>query len=375
MLIRKGFRFRLKTDAKTDTALARFAGSCRFVWNKALALQKERLAAGEYCLRYSDARQDMQSLSSKLKEWKKEEETAWLNETHSQPLQQTLMALDRAIKDAFSKTSPKRFPRFKKKGQHDSFRYPQGIKLDNARVFLPKIGWVRFHKSREIAGTPKNVTVTRRGAHWFIAVQCEIEIGTPKHPATSMVGIDMGVRRFATLSDGSFFEPLNSFRKLEKKLAREQRKLSRKVKGSANRKKQKGRVSRLHIRIADARNDYLHKLSTTISKNHAMVVLEDLRVSNMSKSAKGTIEEPGRNVAAKSGLNKAILDQGWFEFRRQLEYKQSWRGGHLWRGGAVRPFDEAGTHRAGRLMAQDGNLRHSCRRGCQNEEKDRKCPA
>ena len=322
MLIRKGFRFRLKTDPKSESALARFAGSCRFVWNKALALQKERLEADEYCLRYS-------KLNAHLQDWKKETETAWLKETHSQPLQQTLMALDRAIQDAFNKSSSKRFPRFKKKGQHDSFRYPQGFKLDGPRVFLPKIGWMQFRKSREIEGTPKNVTVSKRGKHWFISIQCEIEIAEPAHQSTSVVGIDMGVRRFATLSDGSCFEPLNSFKKLEKNLAREQRKLSRKVKGSSNWKKQKARVSGLHIRIADARNDYLHKISTAISKNHAVVVLEDLRVSNMSKSAKGTMEEPGRNVAAKSGLNKAILDQGWHGFRVMLEYKQAWRGGQV----------------------------------------------
>ena len=126
-----------------------------------------------------------------------------------------------------------------------------------------------------------------------------MEIAEPVHPATSSVGIDMGVGRFATLSDGSCFEPLNSFRTLEVKLAKEQRKLSRKVKFSSNGKKQKARVSRLHIRIADARNDYLQKISTTISKSHAVVVLEDLLVSNMSRSAKGNMEEPGRNLGSR----------------------------------------------------------------------------
>ena len=232
-----------------------------------------------------------------------------------------------ALKEAFDKKNPKRFPKFKKKGFHDSFRFPQGFKLDGSRFFLPKLGWVRFFKSRDIEGLPKNVTVSRQGKNWFASVQVETEIVQPVHPSGSAIGIDMGVKRFATLSDGSFIEPLSSFRKLEKKLAREQRKLARKVKGSNNRRKQKAKVGQIHIKIANARNDFTHKASTATSKSHAVVVLEDLRIRNMSRSAKGDLDEPGRNVRAKSGLNKSILDQGWHEFRRQLEYKQTWRGG------------------------------------------------
>lgn len=245
-------------------------------------------------------------------------------------MQQTLKFLDKAIKEAFDKKNQKRFPRFKKKGKStDSFRYPQGFKLDGNRIFLPKIGWVRFIKSREIEGSLRNVTVSRRGDHWYVSIQTEREIAEPIHPSVSSVGIDLGVTRFATLSDGSFLEPLNSFKKLEKKLAKEQRRLARKKKLSTNWKKQKRKLTRLHIRIADARNDYLHKSSATISKNHAIVYVEDLKIRNMSKSAAGTTEAPGKNVRAKSGLNRVILDQGWFEFRRQLEYKLAWAGGWL----------------------------------------------
>lgn len=321
MKIRKAYKFRLKAKAKQVALFRQQAGCCRFLWNKALALQKERLDAGEKVLRYVE-------MAKLLTGWKREEETAFLATAPIHALQQTLKFLDQAIKEAFDKKNPKRFPVFKKKGlTGDSFRHPDCFKLDGNRVFLPKIGWARFIKSREIEGTPRNITVSRRGEHWYVSIQTEREIAEPVHPASSSIGIDLGVARFATLSDGSFLEPLNSFKRIEKRLAREQRKLSRKVKFSANWRKQKARITRLHIRIADVRNDFLHKASTTISKNHAIIVLEDLRIRNMSKSAKGTVEAPGRKVRAKAGLNKAILDQGWFEFRRQLEYKQAWRGG------------------------------------------------
>ena len=217
------------------------------------------------------------------------------------------------------------------KGRSDRFRYPQGVKLDqaNSRIFLPKLGWLRYRNSREVLGTVKNVTVSLNAGKWFVSIQTERDVTEPKRPATSMVGIDMGIIRFATLSDGRFIEPLNSFKKHQQRLARYQRAMSRKQKFSNNWKKARARVQRIHTRIGNARRDFLHKASTQISQNHAIVCLEDLPVRNMAKSAAGTTEKPGRNVRAKSGLNKSILDQGWFEFRRQLDYKLAWNGGWL----------------------------------------------
>jgi len=124
-------------------------------------------------------------------------------------------------------------------------------------------------------------------------------------------------------------EPVNALGKQAATLAKYQRRLARKTKFSSNWKKQKQKISRLHHRVAHTRHDFLHKTSTLISKNHAMIVIEDLKVTNMSQSAAGTIAAPGRCVKAKSGLNKSILDQGWGAFRRQLEYKQAWRGGEV----------------------------------------------
>jgi putative transposase len=180
-----------------------------------------------------------------------------------------------------------------------------------------------------VLGEIENVTVSQANGKWYVSIQTEREVDQPVPQATSAVGIDMGVARFATLSDGTLLAPLNSFRKHEQQLARHQRAMSRKVKFSNNWKKAKARVQKIHARIANIRRDFLHQATTTLSKNHAVVVVEDLQVRNMSKSAAGTSDAPGRNVSAKSGLNQAILDQGWFEFRRQLEYKLAWNGGQL----------------------------------------------
>lgn len=323
MIIRKAFKYRLKATEQQKQLFRQQAGCCRFVWNKFLWLQKQMLDSSDGLLNYFD-------MANLLTTFKHMESNNFLYDVANHPLQQTLMFLDRALKDAFNKKDPKRFPRFKKKNcSIDSFRHPIGFKIDKDKIYIPKIGWIRFIKSREIEGKPKNVTVSRRADHWYVSIQTEIEIADPIHPSKSTIGIDLGVARFATLSDGSYLEPLNSFKKLESKLAKEQRKLSHKIKFSSNWKKQKRKVTKLHIRIADARKDYLHKASTSISKNHAVVVLEDLKVVNMSASATGSIDNPGKNVRAKSGLNKAILDQGWYEFRRQLEYKQLCRGGEV----------------------------------------------
>lgn len=287
--------------------MRRFAGCCRFVWNKALALEKETYENEGKRLGFS-------LLCKFLRDWKKENATSFLSEAHSQILQQVLKDLDRAYKNFFEKRAG--FPRFKKKGLHDAFRYPQGFKLDESN-------------SRKIEGTPKQVTVSLSAGKWYVSIQTEREVPEPVHPSQSVVGVDMGVARFATLSDGSCIKPLHSFRKHEKKLAKLQRKLAKRVKFSANWRKLKARIQRLHRTIANVRNDFLHKTTTSISKNHALVVIEDLKVQNMSRSASGTLDHPGKNVRVKAGLNKSILDQGWFEFRRQLAYKLAWLGGTL----------------------------------------------
>ena len=319
----QAYKFELRPSGDQQRQMRRFAGSCRFVFNKALALQKERYEQGEKKLGYA-------GLCKELTNWRNSTETAWLADAPVHPLQQKLKDLERAYSNFFAKRAD--FPRFKKKGQSDSFRYPDPKQIkfdqDNSRVFLPKLGWLRYRNSRDVLGAVKNVTLSLSCGKWFVSIQTEREVDQPI-PHGDAVGIDMGVARFATLSDGTFYAPLNSFKRHQDRLRKAQQSMSRKQKFGNNWKKAKANVQKIHARIGNARRDYLHKTSTAISKNHAMVCIEDLRVQNMSRSAAGTTEQPGRNVRAKSGLNQSILDQGWFEFRRQLDYKLQWNGGWL----------------------------------------------
>ena len=320
----QAFQYELLPHAETQRQLRRFAGSCRFVYNQALALQKANHEAGKKHLSYV-------TMAAWLPQWKREVGQEWLKDTPSQALQHALKHLDKAYQNFFAKRAD--YPRFKRKGSGDSFRYPdpKQIKLDqgNSRIFLPKLGWIRYRNSREVWGELRNVTVSSQGGKWFVSIQTRREVELPATPVTTAIGIDLGIARFATLSDGSYIAPLNSFKSKEAKLAKYQRRMAHKQKFSHNWKKAKAKVQKIHTQIANARRDFLHKATTTISQNHAMVFVEDLQVQNMSRSAAGTAENHGKNVAQKSGLNKAILDQGWGEFRRQLDYKTAWNGGML----------------------------------------------
>ena len=330
MLIQQAFKFELSPNGRQRRQMRRFAGACRFVFNEVLRLQQATRAAGGKYISY-------ESLAKQLTAWRSGEPTPsgrqapWLKEAPVHVLQHALKDLDRAYQNFFGHRA--KFPNFKKHGSGASFRFPDAkqFTLDeaNGRIKLPKLGWVRYRKSRDVLGTPRNITLSCTGDRWYASVQAQRETAEPTHSSSSAVGIDMGVVRFATLSDGTFLEPLASFKAHQVRLARYQRRMARKVKGSANWCKARKKVQRVHTRVANARKDFLHKASTQIACAHARVMIEDLGVKAMSASAHGSADKPGKRVRQKAGLNRSILDQGWAEFRRQLEYKLAWRGGEL----------------------------------------------
>jgi putative transposase len=320
----QAYKFALMPDGTQARSMRQFAGACRFVWNKALALQKDNHSAGLPFQNYV-------AQAKALTAWRNCADTSWLGDAPVHAQQQALKDLERAYKNFFAKRAA--FPRFKKRSDvAASFRFPDAkqFKLDqgNARMFLPKLGWVRYRKSRDILGTAKNITVSHHCGKWYASVQTERMVDPVLHTNDkASVGIDVGVARFATLSDGTFIVPKNSFAQHRERLAKYQRRMSRKVKGSSNWNKAKRKVQRAHARIAHCRSDFLHKNSTAIAKSHALIVVEALQIKNMSASAAGTSDAPGEKVRQKAGLNRAILDQGWGEFVRQLSYKSQWVGG------------------------------------------------
>ncbi|MDK4651022.1 transposase, partial [Kingella kingae] len=214
MKILKAYKFELIPNGEQIRKLKQFCGCSRFVFNRALAYQNEQYQLDKsFKFSYS-------KLTALLPEWKRE--LVWLKDCHSEVLQQSLKDLESAFKNFFAKRGD--FPKFKRKGEKDSFRFPQGCKLEqhNNRIYLPKIGFVRYRNSRQVLGEIKNVTVSQKCGKWFVAIQTEFEQEIPL-PKGGEVGIDMGIVRFATLSNGEYFEPINAFKNLKGKLAKLQK--------------------------------------------------------------------------------------------------------------------------------------------------------
>ena len=324
MVIRKANTYRLYPSPEQAQQIAQIAGSCRFVYNLALEQRAEWWRPGR-TFNFASQCRELTALRA---------EVDWLQAAPVHTLQQALKDLDRAYQNWWSGRAEAPTPR--KKGRNDSFRFPDPVSIkvertgkSSGRLKLPKLGWIRFRGWYALPGDICNATVSRRAGQWHVSVQWQREVSEPAPSDLPAVGIDRGVAVFAALSDGTAIAPVNTGKKALRVLRKAQSNLSRKRRGSSNRRKAARRVAKIQMRVANARKNFLHEQTTTIANNHGTVVVEALKVPNMSASAKGTVAEPGKNVRQKAGLNRAILDQGWGGFRIMLAYKLADRGGRL----------------------------------------------
>jgi putative transposase len=323
MIIHRANKYELEPTPEQAIAFAQWAGACRFVYN--IGLEQRRDYGRKHRLTYSTQQSELTALRA---------EYDWLRAVPIHALQMSVRALDTAFQRFF--TGLGGFPTPHKKGLKDSFTLPDPSYLgfrrfnkNHGAVKVPKVGWVKLRGYRPLGGELRSVTIARKAGKWFASIAWRKEIADPAPRNLPGVGIDRGVAVFAALSTGQMIAPLNSFRCIEDKLAKLQRRLARKTKFSANWKKLAGKIARLHSKAANARKDFLHKHSTEIAKSHGLIKIEKLLVKNMSASASGTVESPGSKIAQKSGLNKSILDQGWSMFATMLRYKAEERGGAL----------------------------------------------
>lgn len=311
MLVQRGYKTELDPNNKQRTLLTRNAGAARYAYNWALNIKREAMAKREKIPNAIELHRRLNEL--------KQTELGWMYEVSKCSPQEALRNCDNAFTNFFRKCKKKvkgkkGFPRFKsKKNGLGSFRLTGTIKAEDRHVQLPKLGKLKLKERGYLPSDKKilSACVSEKAGRWFVSLQIEEEITPPTNKPQIKIGVDLGIKQLATTSDYEIFDNPKALRINLKKLQQLSRKVSRKVKGSKNRKKAAKKLAKLHYRIACIRKNAIHKITTHLTKNKSCLVLEDLCVSGMLKNRK---------------LSRAIADVGLFEFRRQIGYKGVWYG-------------------------------------------------
>jgi putative transposase len=317
-----GRRYRVEFTDEQAVFADRIGAVCRSVWNTGLEQRREYRRRGVWM--------NYRPQAGELAEAKAEH--PWLAEVPGHCLQQTLMDLDRACRDhgtfKVRWRSGRRWP--------PSFRFPEGNKMvverlnrRHGRVKLPKLGWVRFRMSRPLEQVMiRSATLTREGRHWLVSFLVEDGATTPAvHAAPdSAVGVDRGVAAAIATSDGELIDRQFLTSGERRRALALQRRLSRSARRGRNRDKTRAALHGIRAKERHRRQDFNAQAAARLAAANAVVVIEDLKTKNMTRSAKGTLEQPGRNVGAKSGLNRAILAKGWHQFALALSSSARYTG-------------------------------------------------
>jgi len=297
--IHKSYKCRIYPTKEQEVLLAKHFGCVRFVFNRFLLERQEEYLNNGNSLSYYDNARSLTELKNELN---------WLREVNSQSLQSSLKHLDIAYHRFFKKIA--KFPRYKKKNEKQSFHIPQCLVIKNNKLSIPKFKKdIEINIHRKIEGKILNGTITKLATgKYYISITCEVE-HKELDKTNSSVGVDTGIKNIAILSDGTKYENIKCFKKSLKKLKYEQRQLSKKIKGSGQKEKQRKVVALIHEKVANKRKDHLHKVSTDIIKNHDVICVEDLAVKNMVKNHK---------------LAQALSDASLGMFYDMLYYKAYW---------------------------------------------------